>query len=99
MIGPLALRFGAGTPFKTRCLIPKGRLAVTGERLSKRKLESYRRAEVVAQAARKFMTARVTDNQAEYDMLIDAVLDWMDATGQVKFAPPVRRSRKNRALV
>lgn len=64
------------------------------ERLSKRKIESYRRAEVVAQAARKFMTARVTDNQVEFDMLVDTVLDWMAVTGQVKFAAPVRRSQK-----
>jgi hypothetical protein len=66
--------------------------------ISKRKLESYRRAEIVAQAARKFMTARVTANQAEFDMLIDTVLDWMEVTGQVKFATPVRRSQKKRGL-
>lgn len=71
---------------------------MTAARLSKRKMESYRRAEVVAQAARKFMTARVTENQAEFDVLIDTVLDWMAVTGQLKFAAPERRSKRKWGL-
>lgn len=67
-------------------------------RLSKRKLESYRRAEVVAQAARRLLTAHVNARQAEFDMLLDTVLDWMDVTGQAKYAAPARRSRKKRGL-
>lgn len=67
---------------------------MTGERLSRRKLESYRRAEVVAQAARKVFTAGYRVQQPDYDVFADAILDWMAVTGQLKYAAPVRRSRK-----
>lgn len=64
--------------------------------LSKRKLESYRRAEVVAQASRAYMTAihTVEAQQAACDVWTAAVLDWMDVTGKLKYEKPVRRSRK-----
>lgn len=61
--------------------------------LSKRRLESYRRAEVVAQAARQFITATVVDRDAKLVPLLDAVLNWMTVTGKQKYAAPVRRGR------
>ena len=59
--------------------------------LSKRRLESYRRAEVVAQAARRFITTKVADK--DLNELADTVLDWMAVTGKQKYDAPVRRGR------
>lgn len=59
--------------------------------LSKRRLESYRRAEVVAQAARGFITAKVADR--DLNGLAATVLDWMTVTGKQKYDAPVRRGR------
>jgi hypothetical protein len=59
--------------------------------LSKRRLESYRRAEVVAQAARQYLTAKVAERDP--NKLLDTVLDWMAVTGKQKYAAPVRRGR------
>ena len=61
--------------------------------LSKRRLESYRRAEVVAQAARGFMAARVVERESRWEVLTAAVLDWMTVTGKQKYDTPVRRGR------
>ena len=65
-------------------------------KISKRKMESYKRAEVVAQAFRRQMCAggRVTHDLV--NDTTDSLLDWMDVTGEVKYAKPVRRSRINR---
>lgn len=65
-------------------------------RLSKRKLESYRRAEVVAQAARNYISLGPRVTQNDINILIDACLDWMDVTGKVKYDLPVRRSNIKR---
>lgn len=67
---------------------------MAGESLSKRKLESYKRAEIVAQALRKYVSAGARATQADVDHMMDCLLDWMDVTGEVKFADPVRRGRK-----
>lgn len=61
--------------------------------LSKRRLESYRRAEVVAQAARAFMAAKVADRDATFEVLTGAVMDWMTVTGKQRYATPIRRGR------
>lgn len=68
----------------------------TSEIISKRKLESYKRAEVVAQSLRKYVTAGPRVTQADLDHMMACLLDWMDVTGQVKYQPPVRRGRKRR---
>jgi hypothetical protein len=62
-------------------------------KLSKRKLESYRRAEVVAQASRTYMAAGGRATQAMVDLWSGAVLDWMTVTGKLKYDTPKRRGR------
>lgn len=61
--------------------------------LPKRRLESYRRAEVVAQAARGFITAKVVDRDGMLNELAATVLDWMTVTGKQKYDAPIRRGR------
>lgn len=62
-------------------------------KLSKRKLESYRRAEIVAQASRAYMSAGGRATQAMADLWSAAVLDWMTVTGKLKYDAPKRRGR------
>lgn len=61
--------------------------------LSKRKLESYQRAEIVAQASRKLMTSRQPIPQEIWDLWSGAVCDWMSVTGKLKYDTPKRRGR------
>jgi hypothetical protein len=61
--------------------------------LSKRKLESYRRAEVVAQASRFLIAAGAHPAQEVWDLWSAAVLDWMTVTGNLKYEKPKRRGR------
>lgn len=63
-------------------------------KLSKRKLESYRRAEIVAQASRAYMAAGGRATQEMVDLWSAAVLDWMEVTGKLKYTTPSRRGRK-----
>ncbi len=63
-------------------------------RLSKRKLESYRRAEVVAQASRLLMVSYINGQDPKIvDAWTGAVLDWMTVTGKLKYDKPKRRGR------
>lgn len=62
-------------------------------KLSKRKLESYRRAEIVAQASRRLIAAGVQPKQEVVDLWSGAVMDWMTVTGNLKYDAPVRRGR------
>lgn len=62
------------------------------EKLSNRKLESYRRAEIVAQASRLMMT-RANPSQATVDLWSGAIMDWMSVTGKHKYDTPTRRGR------
>lgn len=62
-------------------------------KLSKRKLESYRRAEIVAQASRRYMAAGGRATQEMVDLWSGAVLDWMTVTGKLKYDTPKRRGR------
>jgi hypothetical protein len=63
-------------------------------KLSKRKLESYRRAEIVAQASRAIIgTAQSAVTQAMWDTWSGAVIDWMAVTGKLKYDQPKRRGR------
>jgi hypothetical protein len=71
------------------------------EKISKRKLESYKRAEKVAQASRAYMTAPFTATghasmaqKEACDLWTGCVLDWMEVTGKVKYEKPKRRKRK-----
>ena len=66
--------------------------------ISKRKMESYRRAEVVAQASRQCIAACGKLTQEMQDAWVHSVIDWMDVTGNVKFEKPRRRSRINRSI-
>lgn len=63
--------------------------------LSKRKLESYRRAEVVAQVSRKLLTVIGTPRETQeiVDLWSIAILDWMAVTGKLKYDTPKRRGR------
>ncbi len=62
--------------------------------LPKRKLESYRRAEIVAQASRRMITAGANPSQELVDLWSGAVLDWMTVTGKLKYEKPKRRGRR-----
>ena len=62
--------------------------------LSKRKMESYKRAEVVAQAVRQYIAAGGMVTQEMLDDLLCSTLDWIDVTGKVAYEKPQRRSRK-----
>jgi hypothetical protein len=62
-------------------------------KLSKRKLESYRRAEIVAQASRLLMSRCFNPPQEVLDIWPAAVLDWMTVTGKLKYDMPKRRGR------
>ena len=59
--------------------------------ISKRKLESYKRAEVVAQASRAYMAAGGRATQEMVDLWSAAVIDWMNVTGKLKFETPKQR--------
>jgi hypothetical protein len=61
-------------------------------KVSKRKLESYRRAEIVAQASRKMMTM-ANPSQEIIDLWSGAICDWMTVTGKLKYDTPKRRGR------
>jgi hypothetical protein len=60
-------------------------------KMSARKLESYKRAEIVAQASRLMMTK--PQSQKLTDLWSGAVIDWMAVTGKLKFDTPKRRGR------
>lgn len=66
--------------------------------LSKRKMESYQRAEVVAQAARQYLAAGPRVTQEMLDALVHSTIDWLDVTGKVAFEKPKRRSRIDRSF-
>ena len=66
--------------------------------LSKRKMESYKRAEVVAQAARAYIAAGGRLTQEMQDNLVHATIDWLDVTGLVAYEKPKRRSRIDRSF-
>ena len=63
--------------------------------LSKRKLESFRRAEVVAQVSRKLLTVMGTSRETQeiVDLWSGAILDWMTVTGKLKYDMPKRRGK------
>lgn len=59
--------------------------------ISKRKLESYKRAERVAQEARRQMSAAY---KSDPNKLCDLVINWMAVTGNIKYeipTPPKKR--------
>jgi hypothetical protein len=66
--------------------------------ISKRKMESYRRAEVVAQASRTYIAAGGRLTQKMSDDLVHSTIDWLDVTGLVAFEKPKRRSRIDRSF-
>lgn len=53
--------------------------------ISKRKLESYKRAEKVAQEARRQCSAAY---RCDLNQLCDFVIHWMKVTGKVKYEIP-----------
>ena len=59
--------------------------------ISKRKLESYKRAEKVAQEARQQCLAQ---NESDHNRLCAFVIHWMRVTGNVKYEIPVRPKPK-----
>lgn len=52
------------------------------EKLSKRKLESYKRAEIVCRELRAQLSDRRNEDTSR---LTGAILSWMDVTGKIKF--------------
>lgn len=63
--------------------------------LSKRKLESYKRAEIVAQMSRQILTTWNTSRMTQemVDLWSGAILDWMSVTGKLKYDTPKRRGK------
>lgn len=63
--------------------------------MSKRKLESYKRAEIVAQASRQILTTWNTPRMTQemVDLWSGAIVDWMNVTGKLKWDTPKRRGR------
>lgn len=61
--------------------------------ISKRKLESYKRAEAVAQELRR----QVSGHRDNIDMnaLADFVIHWMKTTGSIKYETPKKPKMKN----
>lgn len=55
------------------------------KKLSTRKLESYKRAEVVARELRFQMSSTANANKP---LLIELVIHWMKSTGNIKFDRP-----------
>lgn len=53
--------------------------------ISKRKLESYKRAEAIAQEIRYQMTHR---REEDNERLADFVISWMNSTGNIKYDRP-----------
>lgn len=66
---------------------------MTERPISKRRLESLLRAEVVAQASRLVIAAGGRLTQEQSDLWSGAVMDWMTVTGQHKYETPKRRGR------
>lgn len=64
-------------------------------KLSQRKLESYQRAEKVAQASRHLVTVigTVRCTQKDMDLWSGLVLDWMKVAGKLRYDIPTRRKR------
>jgi hypothetical protein len=56
--------------------------------ISQRKLDSYKRAEALAQECRRQMVGRQED--IDLNALADFVIHWMKITGKVKFDVPKR---------
>jgi hypothetical protein len=65
--------------------------------ISARKLESYKRAEAVAQAARLWVTSGHRWSQDDVNLFADLVLDWMATTGKIKYEKPKRRRKTKHA--
>ncbi|MCP4991007.1 MAG: hypothetical protein GY928_34655 [Colwellia sp.] len=55
--------------------------------LSKRKLESYKKAELLARELRFQMAHRDNDDRS---LLLDFVIQWMRSTGNIKYERPSR---------
>lgn len=53
--------------------------------ISKRKLESYRRAEIVAREARYQLSVASRDDPSK---LVELVIHWMKVTGKIKYIQP-----------
>ncbi len=62
--------------------------------ISVRKLESYKRAEVVAQSVRKYVSAGPRATQDDLDKMMDSLLDWLSVSGNCGYQKPIRRGRK-----
>jgi len=58
--------------------------------ISKRKLESYRRAEIVAREARYQLSSASRRNEF---VLSELVISWMRTTGSIKFDRPIHKSK------
>lgn len=65
-------------------------------KLSKRKLESYRRAEKVAQASRHLVTVlgTIRCTQQDLDLWSGLTLDWLAGAGKLGYELPKRRKRR-----
>jgi hypothetical protein len=56
--------------------------------ISKRKLESYKRAEKVCRELRHLISNRGINELPEDSRLVDDLLSWMRVTGKIKYERP-----------
>ena len=65
-------------------------------KISKRRLEAYKRAEEVCRAFRTAVCKRVVDQtQDDWDLIMDHLIRWMDVSGKSKYDKPKKlRGRK-----
>ena len=59
-----------------------------GKKLSKRKMESYRRAEKVARELRYQLSDARHATEMNYNILFDLVASWMRVAGNIKYKRP-----------
>ncbi len=61
--------------------------------ISARKLESYKRAEIVGQALREYIASGPRYTQDQMNNMLGALNDWMNVTTKIKYDKPKRRGR------
>lgn len=63
--------------------------------ISKRKLESYRRAEIIARELRYQLSNRTEDNP---NRLADMIIFWIKSTGEICYERPEKKFRKTKLV-
>ena len=64
--------------------------------ISKRKLESYRRAELVCRELRTQIAGRHCD--MDLKDAADFLIDWLEVTGKIKYERPINNTKAKKRL-